>query len=910
MDPREVVTVPDRGDDATDAPTRIGHFEIVGRLGSGGMGVVFEGRDAVLGRRVALKVLHPSNAHTAPARLLREAQALAKLSHPNVVAIFEVGLAGTDPFIAMELVEGETLLEWMRTPHEWREVLDVFIAVGHGLAAGHALGLVHRDFKPSNVMFDKRGVPKLGDFGLVGATNTDDDGMPLVASDTLTVPGSVMGTPAYMAPEQAIGEAVDARADQFSFAKTLREVVGKPMPAVLEPIIERAMSLEPDDRYPNMDALLDELARIRRGNRRTWIAAGITASIIGAAAIAWGIGHATTAEEDPCPAPRARIAAAWSTSRAVALTSLAQTIDPRQGAARIAAATRLLDPYADRWQSFAVETCKATRVEHTQSDTVFDLRMRCLDRRLSALSGSVQRIATSADPDQLEASIGALSALATIESCADTERMTRELDLPTEPAARAAAEALATRIEAIALDGSSDRLNGLLDRARAAVADARKLGHPGTLAAALTTLTRSQTTTNETTDLETTLRELTQVAAKAHRDVDEAVAWTELILIVGSEEGRPDEGLAFATAASAAVLRAGDPVEWRTRLLLAQAIVLDTTPKIKDGIAILADARALLVKNGAERADSPLAELFADVLLETAEALDNADESDKAIPVYREAIERYRVVRGPDSTAEAITLHNLGVALGNVGKPDEAIASFREAARINELRAGGSARLGSNLLSIASTLGDQGKWDQSLATYDRAVELLRDKSDGNPQQLGGLLLGRATARKHAGRLAEARAGFDEAIAVFERAGAVGSNLPIARYNRAELSIQEERWADAIVDNQQAAIEFEKFDTNTRRLGYPLLGLGHALVMAKRPAEAIAPLERAVPLWEKNPSMLGQSKAWLARALAETKGDRARIEKLTAETRATLRSVPDDESAAAALKDFERWIARR
>ncbi|HEY0253590.1 MAG TPA: serine/threonine-protein kinase, partial [Kofleriaceae bacterium] len=274
MDQRDVATLPDAGEEG-DQPPRLGHFEIVGRLGAGGMGMVFEGRDTVLHRRVALKILHPSRVGgaIAPARLLREAQALAKLSHANVVTVFEVGMAGDDPFVAMELVEGETLLAWMDHPHTWRDVLDVFLAVGRGLAAVHALGLVHRDFKPSNVLIDGRGVPKLGDFGLVATVDepaTAILGGDTASSQTLTLSGSVLGTPAYMAPEQALGHAVDARADQFSFAKSLIEVLPDGAPAALQPILARALAEDPADRYPEMAPLLDALARVRRGNRARW----------------------------------------------------------------------------------------------------------------------------------------------------------------------------------------------------------------------------------------------------------------------------------------------------------------------------------------------------------------------------------------------------------------------------------------------------------------------------------------------------------------------------------------------------------------------------------------------------------------------------------------------------------------
>lgn len=911
MDQREVVTVPDDGAPLDVELPRIGRFDIVKLLATGGMGVVFEGRDPVLGRRVALKLLHTAGPRrTAPARLLREAQALAKLAHPNVVAVFEIGMAGEDPFIAMELVEGETLATWMRTPREWRDVLDLFIAVGHGLAAGHALGLVHRDFKPGNVFVDKRGTPKLGDFGLVNAVHEEASPANAPASDVLTKPGAIMGTPAYMAPEQARGEPVDARADQFSFAKSLREALGEVFPSALEPLIARAMSDEPDDRFPAMEPLLDELARVRRGNRRTWIAVGIAGAIAGAAVLAFGLGHARQTADDPCPAPRAQLGAAWGPFREAALMGSAVAVDPRQGPARVDAARRLLDPYVEQWASLSVQTCRATRVEHTQSDTLFDLHMRCLDRRLAELSGSVDRIFSASNPAQLDTSVAALPQLTTVSSCADTERATRELDLPLDPVARLTAESLAARIQAIELDRRSDRLGGLTERARAVVADAQNLGHPSTLVAALAVQLRSNTTTNETTDLETIARELTQQAARAHRDEDEAFAWTELVEILGNVRGKPEEGLALVPVANAAILRAGDPEVLRLRLMLSQAKVLDTGPTPKKGLELLARARTQLVERGAEKPGSPLAELLADVLHEYAQTLIIAGDYAGAVVALRETIARYRALRGPDSTDEALTVHNLGLALYEAGNPSEALAAFREAARINEQR-GALARLGSNYISIATTLGASEKYDEALAAYDRAVALLRDRSQDDPNTLGGLLLGRATARKHSGHLREARAGYDEAIAVFDRAGAVGTNLPIARYNRGELALEEGRWADALGDDQRAVTEFEKIGgPSSRFLMYPLVSSGKALVMLGRANEAVPPLERGLSLAAAKPGMQAAAEAWLARALGVTRGDRDRIARLTASALATLRELAakGDPSSTVELRTFKEWLA--
>jgi serine/threonine-protein kinase len=216
-------------------PTRLAHFVIERPLGVGGMGMVLAARDVVLGREVALKIVRPGTGAKTNARLLREGQALARLSHPNVVTVYEVGQADGQLFIAMELVEsapGGTLREWARERHSWREVAARFADAGRGLAAMHEIGLVHRDFKPSNVLVDRRGAVKVADFGLVtevGAEQSDrtDDSPsprrpPGEESPSLTTPGTLVGTPAFMAPEQARGEPVDGRADQYSFCMSLR----------------------------------------------------------------------------------------------------------------------------------------------------------------------------------------------------------------------------------------------------------------------------------------------------------------------------------------------------------------------------------------------------------------------------------------------------------------------------------------------------------------------------------------------------------------------------------------------------------------------------------------------------------------------------------------------------------------
>jgi eukaryotic-like serine/threonine-protein kinase len=297
----------------------LGRYVISGGLGAGGMGVVYAAEDPRLGRRVALKLLRSARADAAgerQARLEREAQAMARLSHPNVLPVFDMGVEGGQVFLAMELVEGSNLAEWLRQRERpWREVLGLFLEAGRGLAAAHRAGLVHRDFKPANVLVGTDGRPRVTDFGLVRVDAAwEEAGAALAAGDserTLTRAGSVPGTPAYMSPEQLAGHPVDARGDQFSFCVALYEALNgvRPfaadapaesrwrlrrsersprLPGRVRAALARGLALEPAERFASMEALLDALATAPASHGRWWavgLAVGLT--LAGAAGWAW-----------------------------------------------------------------------------------------------------------------------------------------------------------------------------------------------------------------------------------------------------------------------------------------------------------------------------------------------------------------------------------------------------------------------------------------------------------------------------------------------------------------------------------------------------------------------------------------------------------------------------------------------
>ena len=250
----------------------LGRYTVLRFLGAGGMGEVYAARDPELDRVIALKVLPAGLAGASPearARFQREAQALARLSHPNVVAVHDVRVVGEQVHAAMEFVDGPTLAEWLGgAPRPWRKVVQVFLEAGLGLAAAHRAGLVHRDFKPSNVILGER--VRVVDFGLARAIpEATGDAAPVVTTlhAEITQAGAAPGTPAYMAPEQREGGAVTPLSDQYAFAVALHEALygrrpGEPpapgvrVPRALQALLQRALAVDPAARYPSMPALL------------------------------------------------------------------------------------------------------------------------------------------------------------------------------------------------------------------------------------------------------------------------------------------------------------------------------------------------------------------------------------------------------------------------------------------------------------------------------------------------------------------------------------------------------------------------------------------------------------------------------------------------------------------------------
>ena len=302
----------------------IDRYRLVRVLGRGGMGIVYEAWDTRLQREVALKVMAPcsgDHVEQVHARMLREARVMASLSHPNVVAAYDVGVAGGQVFVAMQLVRGATLRTWAEGTHTLAEKLRVLIAAGRGLVAAHAAQIVHRDFKPDNVLIGPTGIAQVTDFGIARRLDLEEAGarsgrIDPLAETRLTQTGALLGTPAYMSPEQALGLTPTAAADQFSFCVTAWElcagqrpfagatvaaVIGNIVsgdilpapaeatwPARLRRALRRGLAVSPTDRYLQLDDLLAELQAVLRPPRvkhALWISSATALLAIGAAAL-------------------------------------------------------------------------------------------------------------------------------------------------------------------------------------------------------------------------------------------------------------------------------------------------------------------------------------------------------------------------------------------------------------------------------------------------------------------------------------------------------------------------------------------------------------------------------------------------------------------------------------------------
>ncbi len=454
-----------------DTGSRAGRYLIEKKLGEGGMGVVYAAYDPELDRSLAIKVLHfsritPSHAESTRKRLTEEARALASLSHPNVVNIYDIGTVDGHVFIAMERVRRGDLEGWLKEQDRgWKEIIARFVEAGRGLAAAHSAGLVHRDFKPQNVLIGEDGRPQVADFGLAMSIPGPESE---VASPSDGSSGSssspVEGTPAYMAPEQYWGQDIGPAADQFSFCVSLWEALygkrpfagknwqklminlakgeivppGKhDVPKRFERLLRKGLAKKPEDRWPSFQELLRQLENKVEARRKKIVGLG-AALTLGLLALGWAWFHGSPA---PCQSVGRRVEKVWNTQERTRLEANFLRAALADGALGIMEGTlSALDLFSEHWVEARTEACAATHLHGEQSSDLLDLRMECLDERLDSLDDLLSLIVEAERPALFRAT-ESIETLVPLELCANRSLLTATVPLPPDEDSRLRIEA-------------------------------------------------------------------------------------------------------------------------------------------------------------------------------------------------------------------------------------------------------------------------------------------------------------------------------------------------------------------------------------------------------------------------------------------------------------------------------------
>jgi tetratricopeptide (TPR) repeat protein/tRNA A-37 threonylcarbamoyl transferase component Bud32 len=950
-DATDAATDPGSGGHGIDveAGTRIGRYVVLSPLGAGGMSRVFRAFDPKLGRQVALKVVTPrhTEAWTADderARVVREAQAIAKLSHPNVVAVHDVGVDGPLVFIAMELVAGRTLREWQRAGiRTWRDTVAVYVQAGRGLAAAHAAGLIHRDFKPENVLVGDDGRARVVDFGLarttIDAVTTPDsisaEDLDLVSISQplspLTRAGAVLGTPGYMPPEQYGGGITDDKSDQFSFCVSLFEAlwgrrpfpgrtvaeirqqvmagtIAEPrgtVPARIRHLVMRGLRIARDERHPSMAVLLADLERLaapRRIGRALATGAAITGIAIAALAVA-----SRSEAPSPCRGSARKLEGVWDPSIRDRLGALF-TSDPARPVATWDRVRRDLDGYAGRWEHHHRQVCEATRVHGEQSEQALDLRMACLERQLGDVR-ELTGLLLAGDRGALERAAVASRHLPDLAECDDLRSLEAVAPPPADFTARAelaTVEADVARARALADAG---KLADARTTADASLVTARRIGHAPVLARALFTRGVIARLEGDGTAGRTHMFDALASAEEAGDDALAAHAAAELVFIAGYLADAPDDGLAFARLSEAILRRVGgrDAVAGMLHnnlgvLHMQAQRYAESATELERGLALR------------EKVYGPDAFDLVASLNNLGSALTELGRNHEARGHFERAARILDGLFGPVHPHRAAVLVNLALAETELGLADAALAHYREAQGIYEQVVGSAhPMLVPALTNQADLLADIGRTDEALPIYQRAIAIREGAHGGDHPSVALALLGHGSALRQAGRLDQAAAQLERAQRIWVKARGEG-DVDVARalHQLGAVRLSQKRVGDARTLLERAiAIDEKVLGKDHRALVPVLTSLGQARLAGGDRAGAVVALERALAIAEARALPITDVAAAnfaLAQALWSDVPERPRARAQAQVARAAAASM--GKLGAAQLVEIDAWLAAR
>jgi tetratricopeptide (TPR) repeat protein len=792
-------------------------------------------------------------------------------------------------------------------------VIAALVQAGRGLAAAHAAGLVHRDFKPDNVLVGHDGRVRVTDFGL--AWQGDD-------RDALRA-----GTPAYMAPEQLLGRAVDARSDQFSFCVTLYEALygrrpftasrggdrdargalvelrnqilaGPAWPASprlarrVTRAIARGLDADPERRFRTMAALLDALADERR--RRSWLPAAVVA-----AAVAVLVGLGVSRRDPVCQGAGDPIAAIWDAPHALAVRArFAATGAPFAGPA-FTAVDDGMRRYMRRWAAMATASCEATRVRGEQSEELLSLRAVCLDRRrkeLAALAG----LFGQADAKLVERAAPAMERLSAIEGCADLQSLTARRR-SASPARRAQVDDIESALAGVHALADAGRFADVLTQAAALLARTRPLADHAALADVLFVLANDQARSGVDRDAASNAAEAALEAEAAGLDDIKARALLLWVRIVG--ETRFAEAHDALRRAAAAIERLGGDVRLRVLLDRSESHVLGAEGRHAEQLARMQEAVAL----AAQLPDAdPLTR--ANLRTELASALNDLGRRAESLAEARAALAVQEQVLGPVHPTVALTLHDIAVALLEMEHPQDALPVFQRALAIFAATTPETLNVAHTLDSTGNTLLALGRLDDAEPYYRRALAMLDKLLGPGNWQSASTLQNLSALRQHQGRVRDAEALARRAVDDMTRGlGPDNADLAFPLVRLIELTTLDRRFAEAQALGARALALAERNGPETSLVAHVVRAIGELDLARGAPAQALAGFERAARIFAQHgdePHELDLARFGIARALWITGRDRPRAVELARNALTSLEAAKVDDEAAR----IRAWLA--
>lgn len=763
---------------------RLGRYVILDAVGAGAMGAVYSAFDPELDRKVALKVLPPQRREGGEqlrARFLTEARAMANLSHRNVISVYDVGQEGEFAFFTMELIDGQTLTQWSAAAHSVAEVIEVFAAAGRGLAAAHSSGLVHRDFKPDNALIGNDGGVHVIDFGLARFTTPsmdtpsgeDEPADPDTDLRTSTRTGSLLGTPAYMAPEQLAGEPSGAPADQFAFCVSLFEALhghrpfsggnvgalseaidsgpdqqsSRAVPRRVRRVLTRGLSVQPSDRYPSMDALVAALTA-RTFSRWAPVV------LIALAAVVWAAAPSTA---ETCAGGEARTQEVWGADRQ---TRIREAFDRSTAAgASKDGVLSALELFVADWEVEHRRVCESAQ-RGERSDTSLDAAMACLDRSIvefDAFCGLLEE----ADPDALIAAAVGSSSLSRATACGQTHQLGG-------PAPPAESNAEAVRL----VDADLARVRGLLaagaydlslERGANAVKRSVEIGYLPLEARAQLSLGRALVERGTPADAAETLEAALWAGHRSDELDVPARASIELAKVLVKSLDRPDAGLRVFAYAEAEVERRGLD-ELRPNIERLRA---DFHRRERDDDAVLASHERAIELLGA---GTPLRR--ADYLSSFASDLSLLGRFDESAELLDEALVILAAEVGDTHPMYAKALGRLGLVRRSQGEMEQAREDFERALEIQQAARGPRHEV---VVMQRRRLADldwkTGAIPEAIEGYERIVELDRALYEAPNRRLAMDLTELASLYTIAFRRQEAEETFEMSVSAY------GSDAP-------------------------------------------------------------------------------------------------------------------------------------